>query len=280
MRMKRLLIVGYGDIARRARRRLPADVEVALISRSLGADLDRPETLAASMGQGDTVLYTAPPPAAGEGDPRASNLLAAFDRGRIIPARIVYLSTSGVYGDCGGGWVAETRPVNPQSSRAMRRVAAEDGLRSWCAEKRVPFVVLRVPGIYATDRLPLESIRTGAPVFRDEDDVYTNHVHAEDLAAICLRATEDSAPPGTYNASDDSAVKMGEWFDLLADRFGLPRPPRLPRAEAAKVISPTRLSFMLESRRLVNLKMKRDLGVTLVYPTVFDGVPRQSAALA
>ena len=278
--MERLLIVGYGDIARRVRGILPAGVEVRSIARRLGADLDRPETLSPFAGWADAVLHCAPPPQSGDGDPRTANLLAAIGCGAIIPARIVYLSTSGVYGDCGGALVDETRPVNPQTPRARRRVAAEQQLRDWCAPRRAALVVLRVPGIYAADRLPLERLRAGTPVLRGADDVYTNHIHADDLAAICMRSLDDSAPAGVYNAADDSALRMGEWFDLLAERAGLARAPRIARAAADGVISPELLSYLGESRRLQNAKMKRDLGVKLTYPTVFEGVPRAAAAFA
>jgi nucleoside-diphosphate-sugar epimerase len=141
-------------------------------------------------------------------------------------------------------------------------------------------VILRVPGIYAAERLPLERLRKGTPVLRAEDDVYTNHVHADDLAAVCVRALEADAPAGVYNASDDSELKMGDWFDLVADRHGLARPPRIARAVAGHLIPPVLLSFMLESRRLVNRRLKDELGIALRYPTVFEGVPRGTAALA
>jgi nucleoside-diphosphate-sugar epimerase len=278
--MKRLLIVGHGDIAGRVRLRLPAGIEVRAVARRLGLDLDRPETLAPCGGWADAVLHCAPPPPSGEGDPRTAHLLAAIERGAIIPARIVYLSTSGVYGDCGGAFVDETRPVNPQTARAKRRVDAERCLAKWCAAKGVALVVLRVPGIYAADRLPLERLKRGTPVLRAQDDVYTNHIHADDFAAICLRALEDSAPGGVYHAVDDSELRMGEWFDLLAERAGLPKPPRIARAEAARRIPPELLSFMSESRRLVNARMKDELGVKLRYPTVFEGVPKRAAAAA
>jgi nucleoside-diphosphate-sugar epimerase len=164
--------------------------------------------------------------------------------------------------------------VRPQTDRARRRVDAEHQLALWCSEHGVALVILRVPGIYAADRLPLERLRAGTPVLREEDDVYTNHVHAEDLASIVVRALEDAAPGGTYNASDDSEIRMGDWFDLVAQRAGLPRPPRIARAEATGRISPELLSFMSESRRLANRRMKENLGVRLRFPTVFEGVPR------
>lgn len=271
--MQRLLMVGYGDLARRVASRLPASVATRVLTRSRGADLDRPETLAGFAGWADAVLHCAPPPASGDSDPRTENLLAALEA-RILPARLAYVSTSGVYGDCGGALVDESRPVNPQTARARRRVHAEKTLAVWCQARDVALVVLRTPGIYASDRLPLGRLRAGTPVLREAEDVYTNHIHAEDLAAICLRALEDDAPPGTYNACDDSALRMGEWFDLLAERSGLPHPPRITRAEAASRIEPNLLSFMSESRRLDNRRLKEVLGVRLRYPTVFDGVPR------
>src|SRR5262245_44870402 len=149
----------------------------------------------------------------------------------MLPRRIVYLSTSGVYGDCGGDRVDESRPLAPQTERARRRLDAEQALGEWRAERGVEVVILRVPGIYAADRLPLERLRQGTPVLRADEDVYTNHVHADDLAAICVRALALDAPPGVYNASDDTELKRGDYFDLVADRHGLGRPPRVSRAD-------------------------------------------------
>jgi nucleoside-diphosphate-sugar epimerase len=275
--MKRLLIAGFGDVARRLVPRLPATVEVRTLARRLGTDLDRPDTLAAAAGWADSVLHAAPPRAEGESDPRTANLLAVMEKGRILPTRFVYISTSGVYGDCGGARVDEARAPRPRTARAKRRLDAEQQLAGWCEAHGVRLIVLRAPGIYAADRLPLDRLRSGTPVLRDEDDVYTNHIHADDLAGCALRALEDEAPAGVYNASDDSDLKMGEWFDFLADRAGLPRPPRIARSEAAGRISPALLSFMSESRRLDNRRLKAVLGVRLHYPTVREGVPADLA---
>jgi nucleoside-diphosphate-sugar epimerase len=275
--MKKLLIVGDGDIARRAAPKLEARFALQPLSRRLGFDLDRPETLAALQGA-DAVLHCVPPPASGTQDTRTGHLLEALAKGRILPARMVYVSTSGVYGDCGGARVDESRAVRPQTDRARRRVDAERQLALWCSERGVVLVILRAPGIYAADRLPLERLRAGTPVLRAEDDVYTNHIHAEDLASIVVRALDEGSPAGTYNASDDSEIRMGDWFDLVAERAGLPRPPRIARAEAAGRIRPELLSFMSESRRLANRRMKETLGVRLRYPTVFEGLPIPSGA--
>lgn len=277
MPMKCLLIAGFGDIARRTLPLLGSLFEVRVLSRAQGMDLDRPDTLAA-LESADAVLHCAPPPASGATDTRTANLLNSLESRRILPTRLVYISTSGVYGDCGGALVDESRALNPQSPRARRRANAETQLALWCNLHGVALVILRAPGIYAADRLPLERLHAGTPVLRDADDVYTNHIHAEDLAAICARSLEDDAPAGIYNASDDSRLKMGEWFDLVADHAGLPRPPRISRAEAAGRIPPELLSFMNESRRLDNTRLKHALGVRLRYPTVREGLGHAHAA--
>jgi len=196
----------------------------------------------------------------------------------MLPQRMVYISTSGVYGDCGGEFVDESRALDARTGRALRRVDAESVLTRWCGERRIALVILRAPGIYASDRLPLAQLERGAPVLAAEDDVYTNHIHADDLAAILSLALERGE--GAYNASDDSEMKLGAYFDLVAERMGLPRPPRVRRAEIAGRVSPMLLSFMSESRRLVNRRMKAELGIRLRYPTVYEGLPRAAALRA
>lgn len=282
--MQRLLIVGYGDIARRVADRLPPGIEARALARHpaihqrvtpLVADLERSDSLARVGGWADTVLHCAPPPSEGDADARTARLLVAFERGAILPSRVVYISTSGVYGDCGGALVDEMRPPRPRGARGMRRLDAERRLTEWCSRQGAALAILRAPGIYAAARLPLERLRAGIPVLADPEDVYTNHIHADDLATAALRALEADAPAGTYNASDDTRMRMGEWFDLVADRHGLPRPPRVSRIEAERRVPAEMLSFMRESRRLDNRRLKARLGVRLAYPTVLDGVPQR-----
>jgi len=247
-------------------------------------DLDRPETLTSLAGAAECVLHLAPPDTGGDRDQRTRALvdalsaraMVAHEKGVIRPLeRIVYVSTSGVYGDCGGARVDEDRTVNPQSDRARRRVDAERTLLDWGARDGVRVSILRVPGIYAADRLPIERLERGTPALRAADDVFTNHIHADDLAVACVLALAHGAGGRIYNVSDDSELKMGDYFDLVADRAGLPRPPRIARADASGRISPMALSFMSESRRLVNQRMKEELGVVLRYPTVREGVPER-----
>ncbi len=283
--MERLLIIGCGDIARRALPELQRRYRVAALVRSsdraladsgvelIEGDLDDAGALATLAGRAERIVHLAPPANGGPLDLRTRNLLAALapqGRGAMLPQRFVYLSTSGVYGDCAGEWVEETRAPNPRTERARRRLDAERALGEW---GEIETVILRVPGIYASDRLPLDRLIRGTPALAAEEDVYTNHIHADDLAGILVAALESTGARGVYNASDDGPMKMGDFFDLVADRAGLARPQRVSREEAVRRLPPELLSFMSESRRLVNRRMKTELGARLRYPTVADGVP-------
>jgi nucleoside-diphosphate-sugar epimerase len=168
--------------------------------------------------------------------------------------------------------VEETRPLNPQNARAKRRVDAEQVLRAWARRNRGHLSILRVPGIYAAERLPLERLKQGVPALINEDDVYTNHIHGDDLARIVVQALTRGAPSRIYHAVDDSELKMGEYFDAVAQTFDLPRAPRLPRAQLKNAVSPMLWSFMSESRRLSNARIKTELGTRLRYPCVQDAL--------
>jgi nucleoside-diphosphate-sugar epimerase len=283
-----LLIVGCGDVGLRVLRVLsPGWRVLALTSqparraelRAAGAtplvgDLDRPATLGRLGALADAVLHLAPPPARGDDDPRSRHLLRALARGGRV-RRLVYASTSGVYGDAGGAWVDEARTPAPATARARRRVLAEALWRWYGRRSGVRVTILRVPGIYAPDRPggdPRERVRRGAPVLQAADDVYTNHIHADDLARACVAALHRGLPQRVLHVCDDSELKMGDYFDLVADRCGLARPPRLSRQQAQAQLPPMTLSFMSESRRLCNRRLKRELRLRLRYPTVEDGL--------
>ncbi|MYM24776.1 sugar nucleotide-binding protein [Duganella sp. FT135W] len=276
----RVLVVGCGDVGMRLLPLLTRHFRVFATTsqqercaelRAAGAvplvaDLDHPASLRRLAGLAPWVIHLAPPPAEGALDTRTRNLTA------ILPeqGRLVYVSTTGVYGDCGGARFDESRPVAPRNPRALRRVDAERTLRRWAQRSGAALSILRVPGIYASDRLPLKRLQQGTPALIEADDVYTNHIHADDLAAIIARALFRALPNRIYHAVDDSDMKMAHYFDAVADAFQLPRPPRLPRAELQQVVTPALLSFMSESRRLQNKRIKRELGVRLRYPTVAD----------
>jgi nucleoside-diphosphate-sugar epimerase len=276
----RLLIVGCGDVGMRLIPLLRSRFRVfALTSqserlselRSAGVtpilgNLDSPQSLYRLKGLADIVVHLAPPPLQGSLDQRTRNLVAILPR----HGKLVYVSTTGVYGDCKGAFFDETRPVAPVNARAERRVDAERVLRRWARHHEGKLSILRVPGIYAADRLPLERLRQGTPALLDADDVYTNHIHADDLAQIIALALFRAQPQRVYHTVDDSALKMGDYFDQVAAAVKLPLPPRVPRAELSKQVSPMLLSFMSESRRLSNERMKTELGVRLRWPAVSD----------
>ena len=237
------------------------------------------------------MIDLAPPPNAGPGDPRTRRMVAWAGRGTrahdghearpgaratatrfaLVPARRwVYVSTTGVYGDAGGDAFDESRPVAPASARAIRRVDAERRLRAAARRGVARVAIVRAPGIYAEDRLPIERLKKGLPALAPGEDVWTNHIHADDLAAATVAALFRGRANRVVNAVDDSDLKMGDYFDRVADAFGLPRPPRVARGELASMVSPMMLSFMSESRRLKNRRLKRELGVRLAYPEVDD----------
>ncbi len=240
-------------------------------------NLDVAASLRRLSGLAHRVLHLAPPPnddPLEKTDPRTQAVLRAL-RLRSLPQAVVYGSTSGVYGDCQGQWVDETRVVAPTTARAHRRVHAEATLRHFGRSASVAVHVLRIPGIYAPNRAggtPRERLLKGSPALLTNDDVYTNHIHADDLARACLAALFVGKPQRITNVSDDTDLKMGDYFDLAADLYGLPRPARISRTQAIAELPAMQMSFMSESRRLSNERMKRELRLVLRYPTVAEGL--------
>ncbi len=242
--------------------------------RPLSGDLDQPASLRRIAGIATHLLHLAPPPGEGWADPRTRALVMALRR-RSLPAAVVYASTSGVYGDCAGAVVNETRLPRADTPRARRRVDAECAIRFLGRSAGVRSAILRIPGIYASDRAggtPRARLQKGTPVLRPEDDVYTNHIHAEDLARACIAALWRGSPQRIYNVNDDTQLKMGDYFDLAADLYGLPRPPRVARDTAHNELPLMLLSFMSESRRMDNTRLKRELRLVLAHPTVASGL--------
>ncbi|QZA82121.1 NAD-dependent epimerase/dehydratase family protein [Deefgea piscis] len=293
MKKPRLLIIGCGDVVRRALPWLKQHFTVYATARSkesalqlntLGvrpilADLDRPKSLARLSGIAEYLIHSAPP-GDGVGDQRTRALIAALShaniqQNKILPQRLrraVYISTSGVYGDYAGQWINESSPLKTQSLRALRRVDAEKQLRDWAGRHGVRLSILRSPGIYAANRLPLERIARGEPVLHREEDSYSNHIHADDLAhALCL-ALFRGLPLRTYNIVDDEPHKMGDYFDQVADAMQLARPPRISRVEAQTRLSPALLSYLNESRQIGNARAKNELKLQLRYPNTAAGL--------
>ena len=290
-RRQRVLIAGCGDVGLRVAGQLPPCVKVMALTSSdervpalrrqritpLRGDLDEPATLRRLAGLATRVIHLAPPPsdnANWRSDPRTLALLRAL-RLRSLPQSLVYGSTSGVYGDCGGEKVDETRRLNPHTPRSQRRVDAEGHIRLFGRATGTPVHILRIPGIYATDReggTPRGRLLRGTPVLRREDDVYTSHIQADDLARACLAALWRGKPQRVSNVCDDTQLLMGDYFDLAADLYQLPRPPRLARHAASNQLPLMLLTFMSESRRLDNRRMKRELKLALRYPTVEAGL--------
>jgi nucleoside-diphosphate-sugar epimerase len=238
---------------------------------ALRADLDVPELSGLPL-RNSKIFYFIPPPKQGDADTRVRNLISAFEQ-QGQPGRIVYLSTTGVYGDCNGEWVTEERPANPLASRAKRRWDAECRLRDWRCKTGGELVILRVAGIYGPGRLPLQRLRAGLPLVQAEESPWSNRIHVADLVQVCLAAMQRGRDGEIYNVSDGSPGTMIDYFTRLADLTGLPRPPAISLSQAQQQLSPGMLSYMQESRRLDNGKMRDELGIELQYPTMDSGLP-------
>jgi len=276
-----ILIIGCGDIGLRVAKQLSRSHRVfALTSsqnrfqelREVGAtpilgNLDHPETLWRLSGLAQTVIHLAPPQNQGSRDCRTRNLLRILAQGSHVVSRLIYISTTGVYGDHRGAKVSESTPVNPLSERAQRRVDAERVLRLWGPAHGVAVTILRVPGIYAADRLPIDRLQSQTPALIAEEDAYSNHIHSDDLARLVCAAVYHGKPQRIINTCDGGETKMGDYFDEVADAFGLNRPPRMPSSELQKIVSPMLWSFMRESRRVTNTRL-HELKTPLRYPSV------------
>lgn len=280
-----MLIVGCGYVGGRLARALRERFDVSAIVRSpssaarlvtegvnaLTLDLDRVRagaTIPERLDQA-AIVYLAPPPPTGESDLRLDRFLQLA---HVPPRAFIYLSTTGVYGDAGGAWVDESSPVQPRTERARRRVSAEEMTRVWCNERRVRRVVLRVPGIYGPDRLPLDRLRKREPVVRAAESGVANRIHVDDLVQACIAAITNTEARGVYNITDGSSLTSTEFLLRVAHLAGLSPPPEVPMEEAQLTFSDERLSFINESRRISNERMLKNLGVTLRFADVDAGI--------
>ncbi len=264
------LFVGAGYTGARVVQRLP---DVIALGRSRSGterlDLDRDERLQIELPQEYTVIYSVPPAPDQPGDPRLGRFLALLPQ---PPSRLVYLSTTGVYGNRDGERVDESSEPRPESARAERRLAAERMLADWCTGRHTTAVVLRVPGIYGPGRLGTDRIREAMPVLEEDDANPGNRIHVDDLATCCIAALSPGVPDGIYNVGDGDH-RSGTWFaNEVARQAGLPPPPTISLEEARKTFSPMRLSFLRESRIVDTTKMREVLGVTPKYADAADGI--------
>jgi nucleoside-diphosphate-sugar epimerase len=279
------LIVGCGYVGKRLARRLAGIYDVTALVRSadsaaglnkagiraVALDLDRVRlgsVIPEKLEQG-AIFYLAPPSQGGESDLRLDRF---FQLATVPPRVFVYMSTTGVYGDAQGALVDESRPVDPLTERARRRVSAEEMTRVWCTERRVRRVVLRVPGIYGPGRLPVEHLRQRVPMLQIEDAGISNRVHVTDLVEACATAALNPEARGVYNITDGTSCSSTEFMDCLAEVIGLPPAPRVSMDEAQLTFSPERLSFLNESRRVSNERMLKHLGVRLKYADMREGI--------
>lgn len=288
---REILIVGCGDIGRRVGRLFSAAGRkvVGVVAgeesatklkevgiRPLVANLNDPDELRELPTAKALVFYFAPPPGGGITDPKVRNFCAVAS-GEGAPQRLVYISTSGVYGDCGGAMVTEETPANPQTARAKRRYDAEQTLLRWGAEQGVTVVILRVTGIYGPGRIPISRLIDGHPLLRLEESAPTNRIHADDLAQVCVAAAEKGEAGEIFNVSDGHPSTMTEYFLAVAELAGLPRPPLVSMEEARRVMTPLMISYLGESRRMDNTRMLERLEVKLRYPTLAEGLPASLA---
>ncbi len=239
--------------------------------QTVRGDLDDPGPIPDLPTRNRVVFYFVPPPGGGDRDTRIRNFLGSIEPGEE-PAKIIYIGTSGVYGDCRGEMVTEETPVKAQTPRARRRLDAETILTAWSENRKVLSIRLRVTGIYGPDRLPLDKIRQGLPVLREEDAPLTNRIHADDLARTCLAAAKNGRGGEVFNLSDGHPTTMTHYFNAVADAFGLSRPPQVSLEEARKVMTPLMLSYFSESRRMDNRRMLEKLAIKLQFPDLEMGI--------
>jgi len=279
------LIVGCGYVGQRLARGLVKDFAVYGIVRStanvsnlraagvapLVADLDTVtlQDIPSSWYVGSTIFYLAPPATSGESDARIHHFLNALTD---QPATLIYISTTGVYGDLQGGVATESTPVNPRTDRARRRASAEEITRVWCHERSVRRVVLRVPAIYGPGRLPLDRIRNGEPAIIENESPIINRIHVDDLVDALLIAAREESARGVYNVSDGNALTMTAYLNRVALLANLSPPSQITLEHAHLTLGAGMLSYLDESRRIDNSRMLNELGVKLRYADVDEGI--------
>lgn len=223
---------------------------------------------------GSCIAYFAPPPKTGLQDTRMQHFVDMLNKLKISPAKILLISTTGIYGDCQGDWIDESRDVNPQADRAHRRLSAETQIQNYCDEKNIDCVVLRVPGIYSHEKLPVKRITSGEPVVRAEDSGYTNRIHADDLAAFCIEALTEEVESGVYNCCDGNPSTMNDYFMQVADALNISRPDEISLQQAKQELSAGMLSYLAESKRIKNTRLLANFKTQFKYPNLHAGLKK------
>ncbi|NOZ51923.1 MAG: SDR family oxidoreductase [Gammaproteobacteria bacterium] len=278
--MKNILIIGFGDIGQRLAQRYANINKVSItgLTRStntattasipglsvIKADLDQPQSLQHLPFKNAIVFYFAPPPSKGTTDPRLRRFLTAISSTNL-PEKIILISTTAVYGHCDGDWVTESTPVEPQTDRGKRRLDAENALQTWSTTMQRDIVILRVAGIYAANRFPIDRLQQQLPILYEHLSPYSNRIHADDLAMICMAAAENAPDGAIYNVCDGQPSTMSHYFKAVAQALGLPAPPEIDLETAQQVMSKGMISYLNESRRISNQKLLDELGITLNY---------------
>jgi nucleoside-diphosphate-sugar epimerase len=239
---------------------LNIDCSIINLDRSL-TDLDL---------TGQRIIYLVPPPRNGREDARMHRFLHAI--AQHPPEKFVLISTTGVYGDCDGAWIDESTPVQPKADRAYRRADAEQQVQQFCQRHTIPWVILRVAGIYGPGKIPLKRIQSGEPIVNQQDSPFTNRIHVADLVTVCEKALMSMSIQGVYNVTDGHPGTMYEYFTGVARALSLPPPPAISLAQARQQLSAGMLSYMDESRRIRNQKLLRDFALELQYPDLESGL--------
>lgn len=289
------LIIGAGYVAKHLYKQLKSDSPASTVytasraerflnnSQHISIDLDNADSLKKLPIVSNTslnIFYLTPPKPEGLDDTRIKNFICYINTVQYTKLKMVYISTSGVYGNKNGDWVTEETATNPINDRAKRRVSAEQQLLTLSAQnKNIQSLILRVPGIYGPGRLPIEKIKQRGKIISETECGYTNLIHAEDLACICLSAATNGIDKEIYNVSDTQPVKSSYYYKLVAKLAELPTPEEVSFEEALKTFDSKRLSFLRESRRLDVTKMQSQLRPTLAFTNLEKGILQSMADL-
>jgi nucleoside-diphosphate-sugar epimerase len=271
-------IIGCGDIGRRVSALYDNQIIQGLIQseasqfaceqaniKTTRINLDDAYHFTSEQFKDANIFYFAPPPPIGKTDSRLETFLKTIEG---QPKRIVLISTTGIYGDSKGEWIDENTPTNPKADRAHRRLSAEHALQGWANNHNKEYMILRVPGIYAKDRLPLSRLKKGLAVVNESEAGWTNRIHADDLAQACKAAMHCEYKNQIINVTDGNPSSMTDYFNQVADYADLPRAPQISMKEAEKSLSEGMVSYLKESRRIKNDKMLNTLKIKLEYPNL------------